>query len=290
VQLQPQNPLALLRVAEAQIALKDYSAAIETERKALALKPDLAQTILAITKTYLIAGQPDAAIAEARKIQKAKPDQGGGYALEGEILYAQKKFPEASPAFKTALDRHPIPVFAARYYAALHAANKAADANAMANKWIAAHPDDATIPLILAEESQKNKDLAAAKSGYRKVLDIDPDNVAALNNLAWILADEKDAGALEYAERAHRAAPFNPNVLDTLGWTLARSGQAKRGAELLRMATRLAPGNAEIRLHLAKALIDSGDKSGARQELAVLTKLDKASPIRVEAEKLQAAL
>jgi thioredoxin-like negative regulator of GroEL len=71
---------------------------------------------------------------------------------------------------------------------------------------------------------------------------------------------------------------------------LARSGQAKRGAELLRMATRLAPGNAEIRLHLAKALIDSGDKPAAKQELALFEKLDKASPLRIEAEKLRATL
>jgi predicted Zn-dependent protease len=210
--------------------------------------------------------------------------------LEGEILAAQNKWSEAAITFKAGLDRQPVPAVAARYYAALVKGGKATEANAMAAKWMRDHPDDSSIPLILAQSAQARNDLAAAKSGYQKVLDIDADSVIALNNLAWILADQKDPKALEYAERAHRLAPFTPSVLDTLGWTLARTGESKRGVQLLRMASRLAPTQGNIRLHLAKALIESGDKAAAKQELAELAKLDKASPIRIEAEKLQATL
>ncbi len=153
------------------------------------------------------------------------------------------------------------------------------------------HPDDVTIPLMLAQQHQQQKDLAAAKTGYRKVLGIDADNVVALNNLAFLLTEEKDPKGLEYAEHAHRLAPFNPNILDTYGWSLMRNGQAARGAKLLQMAASLAPGEPEIRLHLAQALAASGDKAGARKELGPLTtKLDKNSPIRAEAEKLLGTL
>ena len=290
VQLQPQNPLVLLRLAEAQVAVKDYSGAIDSERKALALKPDLPASIAALTRTYLIAGKPDQAVAQARGIQKEHPDQAGGYALEGQIMMAQKKWSEAALAFKMGLDRQPIPQVAAVYYAALLNSGKAADATAMANKWMAQHPDDATIPLLLAEQQQARKNLPEAKAGYQKVLDIDANNVVALNNLASILSDEKNPKALEYAERAHQLAPFNPSILDTLGWTLVQGGDAKRGVQLLQMATRLDPRQAEIRLHLAQALAQSGDKAGARKELTELTKLDKSSPIRTEAEKLLGTL
>ncbi len=128
----------------------------------------------------------------------------------------------------------------------------------MANKWSKAHPDDATIPLVLAQQSQQRKDYAAASAGYRRVLEIDSDNVVALNNLAWILAEQKDPKAIEYAEEAHRLSPFNANVLDTLGWTVTRSGDPKRGVQLLRMASNLSPRHAEIRLHLAQALNNAG--------------------------------
>jgi putative PEP-CTERM system TPR-repeat lipoprotein len=288
--MQPKNPLPLLRLAEAQVAMKDYASAIDSDRKALAMKPDLVAGIVALTKTYLAAGQPDAAIAEARRLQKTYSDKAAGYVLEGEIRLSQKKLPEAIVAFKSAMDRQQLPPVVARYYVVLQAAGKAKEASALATKWMVEHPDDPTLPLLMAEENQRKNDLASAKAGYLKVLDIDPDNVSALNNLAWILADQKDAKAVEYAERAHRLAPFNSAIVDTLGWTLARSGDATRGVELLRMAARLSPANAEIRLHLAKTLIQTGDKSGARRELSDLTKLDKDAPARIEAEKLLATL
>ena len=79
-------------------------------------------------------------------------------------------------------------------------------------------------------------------------------------------------------------------MLDTLGWTVVRAGEAAKGIVFLRMATRLAPGQSEIRLHLAKALAETGDKEGARREVDEITKLDKASPVRSEAERLAATL
>ena len=289
-QLQPQNPLVLLRVAEAQVATKDLAGAIETEKKALALKPDLPATVGALTKTYLMAGKTDDAVATARGIQKEHPDKAGGYALEGEIMMAQKKWSEAALAFKIGLDRQPVPQLASLYYLALTNAGQAGDATAMAGKWMKAHPDDPTMPLLLAQQAQAQKRNADAKAGYEKVLAIDSNNIVALNNLAWMLGEEKNPKALEYAERAHQLAPFSPNVLDTLGLTLSREGDAKRAVQLLQMATRLAPNEPEIRLHFAQVLAQSGDKSGARKEATELTKLDAKSPVRVEAEKLLSTL
>jgi predicted Zn-dependent protease len=181
-------------------------------------------------------------------------------------------------------------MFATRVYVALQNAGKGSDADAFANKWIDGHTNDPTFPQLLAEQSQRKKDYAAAIVGYKRVLGIDGDNVVALNNLAWLLTMEKDPAALEYAEQAHRLAPLNHSVLDTLGFVLIRNGDAKRAVPLLRMASSLAPTNSEIRLHLAQALADTGDKQGARRELAELMKPGAASSVRVDAEKLQATL
>jgi cellulose synthase operon protein C len=290
VELQPQNPSALLHLAEAQVAVKDYSAAIVSERKALALKPDLAAAWTALAKTYLASGKPEPAIAEARKVQKEKPDKSFGFALEGEILASQHKNVEAANAFREAYKREQLPVLAARLYVALQRADKESDAKAVGIKWMKDHPKDATIQMIIAQQAQQRQDLTAAVAGYRQVLEIAPDNVVALNNLAWILSEQKDPKALEYAERAHQIAPFSPNVIDTLGWAMTRGGDLKRGIELLRLAVNLAPANGGARLHLAQALADSGDKAGARKELAELTKLDEKSPVRQAAEKLLATL
>jgi cellulose synthase operon protein C len=286
--LQPENPAVLLTLADAQRAVKDYGNALESARQALKIKPNLPQAWGMIARIYVASGRPDDAVAEARKLQKEQADKAVGYALEGEIFVTQKKWPEAAKAFRAALTREPVPGIAVRLYSVLRASGKQDEASAMADRWIKEHPTDVVLIELLAQENQQRKDYAAAVDGYMRVLDIAPDNVAALNNLAWIMVERNDPKAVEYAERAHRLAPFNPSVLDTLGWARARSGDPKRGTELLRMALALSPASNEIRLHLGKALMDSGDKAQARETLAELSKLDKDSPVRTEAEKILA--
>jgi cellulose synthase operon protein C len=290
VALQPQNASLLLGLAEVQVAIKDYAGALDSERKALALKPDLAQAWIALMKTYVLSGQTEAAVAEARKLQKAEPHKAMGYALEGELLASQKKWPEAITTFRSALARQPLSSVAVREYAALNSAGRGTEAAALADKWMKDHPKDITFPLLLAETNQRSNALPAALKGYDRVLAIDPDNIVALNNAAWILATNKDARAIEYAERAHRASPLNANVLDTLGFALMQNGQSKRAVPLLRMASSIAPAQDQLRLHLAQALADTGDKAGARNELAQIVKSGKSSAVRDEAEKLQSTL
>jgi cytochrome c-type biogenesis protein CcmH/NrfG len=165
-----------------------------------------------------------------------------------------------------------------------------AEAHALASQWNKEHPKDTALLLVVAEQDQARKDYGAALDGYKRVLATDGDNVSALNNMAWIFTEQGDPKAVEYAERAHRLAPFNPNVLDTLGWALTRTGDPKRGTQLLQMAVAGAPNSPEIRLHLGKAQLDSGNKPAARQTLTELSKLDKDSPVRAEAEKLLATM
>ena len=290
VQSQPDNAALLQRLAQVQAGTKDYAGAVESLRKALALKPDMVQAWGELAKVHMLSGHADAAVAEAKKLQKDRPDKAVGFALEGEVLLAQKKWAEAAAAFRQALSRDPAPFLAVRTYLVLQAAGKTADATAFGDKWIKDHPKDPMFLQMLAEQSQQRKDNPAAIAGYKRVLAVDSDNLIALNNLAWLLATNKDPAALGYAEQAHRLAPFNPNVLDTLGYALARNGDPKRAVEFLRMASSLSPAQDDIRLHLAEALAASGDKAGARKELAELTKPEKAPAVRSEAEKLQGTL
>jgi Tfp pilus assembly protein PilF len=171
--------------------------------------------------------------------------------------------------------------------------SNAGDANGaaqFADKWNAAHPKDVSLRVAAAQISQLRNDNARAIAQYRAALEIDPNNVQVLNNLAWLLQQGKDASARDYAERAYRQAPLNPSVMDTLALTLLQSGDKARGTQLLRMASNLDPRNNEIRLHLVQALSTSGDKTGARREAEPLLKLDPAASARVEAEKALSTL
>ena len=289
-QLQPQNPLPLLQLAETQAASKDLPAAIQSVRKAIALKPDYSPAYGLLAKLQIVSGHADAALADAKRLEQEQPKNPVGFALEGEIHAAQKQWPEAAAAYREAFARAPSAQIAARYYTTLRASGKAADATAMATKWMSDHPDDATLPGLLAEEDLAGGNVDTAIAAYEKVLKIDADNVIALNNLGWLLTQKKDPKGVEYAERAHRLAPFNPGVLDTLGLAYTSNGNPKRGVQLLRMATTMNPSSADYRLHLAQALAESGDKAAARTELEPLTRLDKNSPARAQAEKFLSTL
>ena len=289
VQAQPQNVSALLRLADVEVAQKDYSAAVATLRKAIEADPNQNRALLALAKTFLLSGHPEDAIAEARKLQKDHPNAALGYALEGEVLAAQGKWPQAAAAYRDAIGREPIPVLAVRRYETLEKVS-ASDASAFAAQWAKDHPKDITLEAFLGQQSLARKDYRGAITHYQTAIKLEPDNAVVLNNLAWALTETGDPKGREYAATAYRQAPFNPNVMDTLGWAEVQTGDAKKGVELLQAAANLAPGNAEIRLHLAKGLIKTGDKAEAKKALAPLSRLDANAPARIEADKLLTGL
>jgi predicted Zn-dependent protease len=118
------------------------------------------------------------------------------------------------------------------------------------------------------------------------VLAVQPENAVALNNLAWSLYELKDPAATGYAEKAYNLAPGNPAIQDTYGWILVNQGDAKRGIEMLGKAAAAAPNALEIRMHYAKALLKSGDKATARQELQAVASAKNESPLKAEAAEL----
>jgi len=289
VQLQPQNVSALMRLADAQVAQKDYRAGIATLRRVIEVDPQQGRALLALAKVFVISGHPEDAIAEARKLQKDYPKRSMGYALEGEVLAAQGKWPQAAAAYRDAMSREATPMLALRRYETLQKVG-AADASAFAAQWAKDHPTDITLLSYLGQQGIARKDYRGAIANYQAAMKLDPDNTVILNNLAWVLAETGDPKAREYAAAAYRQAPFNPNVIDTLGWAELQSGDAQKGVELLRAASNLAPANTSIRLHLAKGLIKTGDRAGAKKTLEPLSKLDAASPARAEADKLLSGL
>src|SRR5207245_1290630 len=252
----------------------------------LAIQPDLADAWKAMATAYVAAGRPESAIAEGRKDQREKPDLAVGYAIEGNAFALQKQYPDAAAAFGKALARQPLPTLAILRYEALRNAGKAAEATAMADKWFKDRPKDVTLRAFIAQQALLKKDYPEAIRQYEAALEYEPNNAVFLNNVAWMLNEVGDPRARKYAERVYVLAPTNAPVLDTLGWILIQHGDAARGLDLLKTAVTIAPGQNDIRLHLAKALLKSGDKAGAKTELETLAKVDQAPEVRDEAQKM----
>ena len=112
-----------------------------------------------------------------------------------------------------------------------------------------------------------------------------------LNNLANVHLQLKDAkAAVSTAEQALAAAPNNPIVIDTLGWALFKDGRFDAALLKLRDARLRAPGNPEIRFHLASALAQSGKRAEAREELINAFRDHPHFPGEAEAKALLEAL
>jgi hypothetical protein len=119
-------------------------------------------------------------------------------------------------------------------------------------------------------EAVRDAGYKAAVTHYQAVVRLQPENVIALNNLAWAAGQLGDPKALDYAQRALRIAPESPLVLDTIGVLLVSSGDTSKGLEYLTRAVALVPDRNDIRLNYAKALVKAGKKDEARKELTQL--------------------
>ena len=106
-----------------------------------------------------------------------------------------------------------------------------------------------------------------AKVAYEDLAKVAPDDSSALNNLASVLIQLKDPGAIKVAEQAVAKNPNNANAIDTLGWALYGEGQTDRALQMLRDARLREPENPDIRYHLAVVLAKTGRVTEAREEL-----------------------
>jgi predicted Zn-dependent protease len=95
---------------------------------------------------------------------------------------------------------------------------------------------------------------------------------------------------MRFAEGAHKLAPDNPYISDTLGGLLLQQGKNKEALELLAKAATVLKDSPEVRYHYGAALARSGDKARAVQELKSALALNKSFPERDGAVALLAKL
>ena len=156
-------------------------------------------------------------------------------------------------------------------------------------KAIALVPKAVALHLAVAELEEKAAAYDAAIGRYRKVLELQPANIVALNNLAYALAvrSNQPAEALPFARKAASLAPRNGSVLDTLGWVEHLLGNHEVAADIFKDVVRLLPADAEVRLHAAVVNAAAGRREQAKKELEEALKLDPSMEGREEVQRLR---
>jgi putative PEP-CTERM system TPR-repeat lipoprotein len=289
IALRPGTAEPLLKLAALHTRTGSPERAIDALKRAQKLAPENRQIDRDLVALLLSQRKPDEALKQARDLQARAPKYAGGFVLEGDVFAAQKKFAEAERAYREALKLEPSGgAIAAKLIAVLAEGGKSKEADVFASRWLADKPRDAAVRIFLADRALLKRDLKTAATHYAAVIAIEPNNVVALNNLAWIGGETGDPKALGYAERAAKLAPNSASVLDTLGMLLVKRGDTERGLQYLAQARKLAPTRLDLRLNHARALAAAGQKDAARKELqAIVDAKEDVAEKRAAAELLK---
>jgi len=132
-------------------------------------------------------------------------------------------------------------------------------------------PRNAGTYVLLGMAQKKGGNAKLAEKAYRQALEIEANNIVALNNLAWIamMTPERANEAVVYAKKAAEAAPMMGQVLDTLGWAYHVNGENELASQTLKRGAAVAPEDPRLLYHLAVVYGAQGHK---QEEQATLKK------------------
>lgn len=169
---------------------------------------------------------------------------------------------------------------------------------ALAARLDAGQPNRPAVLRTLAETYYRAQQYEPAHRAYLELLKVAPNDYSAMNNLAYMLAENlrQPAAALPYAERALQLTPNDPvqqaSIRDTLGWVQFRGGRFDQAALTLRRCLAIYPLTA-THIHLAQVLIAQNKKEAAREQLLAAQRLaakNKEQTLQKQAEELLATL
>lgn len=131
---------------------------------------------------------------------------------------------------------------------------------------LAIHPDNEDLLYSRALTAEKNDRLDLAEQDMRRILEIDPENVRALNALGYTLADRTDRyeEAFEFIQRAYARKPDDPAIIDSMGWVNYRLGNLEEARAYLQQAWEMTR-DGEIGAHLGEVMWMQGDRDEARR-------------------------
>lgn len=282
------NPAAVeSRLQLAALALQ----AGQTERarsfidQALAAGTNRLPTLVRVAQLEIANGQTEWAAAHAGDYEKAGGNPDSVQILRGDIAYRQGKFADALDHYKRVGAAGGSTALVLKIHGA-RVSSGAQDPEQPLVGWLATHPTDDTVRMVLAQRLQVQGKTAAAIAQYETIAARAPSAVV-LNNLAWLYLGAGDARAEATARRAYELQPGNPDVLDTYGWVLVQRDKAGTGLPLLEKAARSATrADPEAKYHYAVALAKVGQPGAAATELRALLAAPAGFASRARAEEL----
>lgn len=277
--------------------------------RAMGIAPTV-ETLTDLSEQLIAANEPNEALNHLRQHEEMTRQDARLQALRGRAMFAAGFTPQALAVFSHAISLcasvHQTYQVSSQIIAALGAEQGLAQLEAMAQGpqrvWLQMaiaqhqisqeHLDEAISRLLPLEASltmpaerveyyrllglalNQNHDYAGARRIFEEILKLDSDNLVALNNLAYLLAENfgEAQAALPLATRAAALAPQNAQVLDTLGWVQFHAGLKDQALTTLTQSVQR-KAMAINCYHLAQVHYDRGNGSRGDELLDMARRL-----------------
>lgn len=291
VELTPNSPDAHYMLAMVASESGDLPKAREALTTANKQNPKHVPALVGLAKLARLDGDQDTFEAHLATLVELAPDAPDVLRLRaldaqlnrrpGDALgFAQKAFMKA-PTTETLIEMSALQ----------RAAGKPDEARNSLKSWIAAKPADVAARLALANDQEAANNVQGAREQYLTVLQLQPGNITALNNLAWSLRRENPKQAMDYIRKAVAIAPDMPALLDTLAVIESLNGDHAAAQRNIQRALAAAPNDPSVRYHDAMIAAARGDTAQAITALeALLASPGAAFSERAEAEALLKSL
>ncbi len=289
-ELQPRNHQYWHRLGVVESMQSNNDAALAHFRKAAELAPAFTTAINDILYIHLTQKRFDAALAELDTLAKKGAPADEIHKFRGQVFLTKGDNGAAEAEFRKTIEINPQ-----SYQTYLLLGQMSLRQNDLpkaireVDQLIAKNGKLAPAHLLKGYYLQLAKDTPGAIASYRKAHELDPENVVAGNNLAWLLCEGNTnlEEALSLAKDAKKRLPEDPEISETLGWIYYKMKNYTLAVDQLVFSVnaRKQP-TAEHYYRLGMAYYAKGDKVLAKQTLRKSLELNPNFPGAGEAKAI----
>jgi len=259
--LRPDLTDAQLRIAALEQARGEQDAVIQTAQQIIDAQPYSPEGYLLRARAEIALQKYSEAGEDAQEAAKRAPDAPGPLVQLGNIQLAQKHFADAEKFYQQALDKNPSSADGLNGLMNTYFAQKQFDkAIAAANAQIAKSPNNSIFYDLLATALYDSKnDYAAAETALRKAIDLDKNNVDALEKLGKVEVKRGNADqALALYQQSIQQNPHEPMFYILAGELYEARQNWDQAKSMYQQALSVSPDNPQASNNLAYLLLQQG--------------------------------
>jgi len=287
----PNSADTLFQLGVVNLSEGRYREAEDAFRKTHVLSPANSRGLMGIVETYLAQNQTDKAMALLQAEVQKSPNRMDYHLALGNTAVRVGRYDLAIAEFQKVLagsdkntkSRGDMLLRLGETYRRKGDLTNSINSLQQARQLLPENPVVAgTLAVTLDGAGRKQE----AKAAYEQTLKLDPNNGIALNNLAFLIAENGGDldQALTYCQRAKQILPQLAEVSDTLGWIYLKKNLNDSAVEIFRDLVNKQPAQPTYRYHFGMALSRKGDKVKALAELQTAL---KSNPRKEEADKIK---